>query len=60
VERRPADEDADEDADVDVVGRVEALGPGVAPDWLGRRVVMLEGSDMERVVVPIDGLVPLD
>lgn len=40
------------------VGVVEALGPGVAPSWLGRRVFAFH-PHQSHLVAPVAGLVPL-
>ena len=43
-------------------GRVLAVGPGVDPAWLGRRVASrsaVTGAYAEQAVFPVDGLVPI-
>lgn len=47
----------------DVAGAVDAVGPGVDPSWLGRRVVvylgLAGGGYAESAVAPVEGLHPL-
>ena len=45
-----------------VAGRVRAVGDGVEPGWVGRRIVTYtseRGGYAEQVAVPADGLVPV-
>ncbi|MGP4046342.1 zinc-binding dehydrogenase [Streptomyces sp. 2A115] len=43
-----------------VAGVVSALGPGVAPSWLGRRVTsFVTGSYAERAVAPLTAVTPV-
>ncbi|GAB3168732.1 medium chain dehydrogenase/reductase family protein [Myceligenerans halotolerans] len=45
----------------DVAGRVEEVGAGVPPEWVGRRVValVLAGGYTSHAVVPVSRLVPV-
>jgi len=45
-----------------VAGEVISVGEGVAPDWVGRRVVADTGEGggyAERAVAPVEGLIPV-